>query len=195
MKRQLVSLFLSLIFRVFVAVAMLGDPRLATPQVIAGESSATTPSVVESQAATARQRAWIAASMSERAKFAEQIGEDGARSFAKAQGFQPIFDGTSKSLPQGPDQVYHGADGAIHVLEAKGGNSPLGSAYGHRQGTSEWAVESADRILRSDQASKLEKVAAEAVLRSASKKQLEVHVIRTSHKLGEAAHFRRGTET
>jgi hypothetical protein len=95
------------------------------------------------------------------------------------------MDGTKRGIPQGIDQVYRGSNGLIHAIEAKGGTSQLGHAYGHPQGSSEWAVESGKRVLRSPNATAAEKAGAEAVLQAAAKRKLCVHVIRTSHVLGE----------
>jgi hypothetical protein len=118
-------------------------------------------------------------------QIAESLGEDGARAFARSRSLNPLLDGTERSLPQGLDQVYTAADGTVHVVEAKGGGSPLGRAYGFEQGTSEWAVESAKRVATSGKAGAAEKAAAEAVLKAATQSRLEVHVIRTRHVLGE----------
>jgi hypothetical protein len=116
---------------------------------------------------------------------AEQIGEEGGRAFASSKGYEPILDGTMKLLPQGPDWVGRSTDGTVHVLEFKGGSGQLGHAYGYPQGSTEWAVESTKLMLRSPNASVAEKRAAELILQAATKGKLEVHVIRTSHVLGE----------
>ncbi len=136
-------------------------------------------------AATKRQQQWLAATPYERQRLAEKIGEDGARTFAKQKGWDIISDGLEKVVPQGPDQVCRGADGTVHVIEAKGGSSRLGWAYGHPQGSADWAVESAKRVLRSPSAGPVEKRAAQAVLESAAQSKLQVHVVRTKHCLGE----------
>ena len=70
-------------------------------------------------------------------------------------------------------------------MEAKGGSGQLGTAYGYRQGTTEWAVQSARRVVRSSKAGAAEKDAAKAVLEAAIKGKLEVQVIRTDHVFGE----------
>ncbi len=136
-------------------------------------------------AGTPRQQSWLRATLEERARMAESLGEDGARTFAESRGYTPLLDGTSRSLRQGLDQVYTTADGTVHVLEAKGGGSPLNKAYGYEQDTPEWAVESAKRVVSSGKAGSTEKSAAEAVITAAKEGRLQVHVVRTRHVLGE----------
>jgi hypothetical protein len=148
-----------------------------------GQSSLTAPESIG--VATERQQAWLAASVQDRVKLAEGIGEEGARAMAREKGYEMVFDGLGRLLPQGPDQVYRGRDGWVITVEAKGGTGELGRAYGFTQGTPEWAVESAKRVLRSGRASTAERAAAEEVLRAASRGRLDVQVIRTRHILGE----------
>jgi hypothetical protein len=118
-------------------------------------------------------------------RLAEQLGEEGARAFAKAKGWTPVFDGVGRAIAQGPDQVYLGTDDLVHVIEAKGGSGQLGHAYGHPQGSSEWAVKSAKKVLCNSNATEAERRGAQAILESAAKGKLQVHVVRTSHILGE----------
>jgi hypothetical protein len=136
-------------------------------------------------AGTARQQAWLKATVYQRVKFAEQLGDEGARAFAKAKGWSAVFDGKTRGLLQGPDQVYLASDNIVHVIEAKGGAGRLGHGYGHAQGSSEWAVESAKKVLRQPSATGAERQGAALVLEAAAKGNLQVHVIRTSHVLGE----------
>lgn len=145
-------------------------------------------SVVELESITAgttKQIAWMAATIVERVRFAEQIGEDGARTFAESNGWIAVFDGFSKGVPQGPDQVYLSADSTVHVIEAKGGTSPLSRAYGHAQGSTEWAVESARRVRQMKGATDTQKASAQQIIAAAAEGKLQVHVVRTSHVLGE----------
>lgn len=135
--------------------------------------------------ATPAQQAWLKATVYERSKIAEQIGEDGARRLSRSQGWVPLLEEGKKTVPQGPDQIYRSQNGIVHVVEAKGGSGQLGHAYGYPQGSPEWAVKSAERILISKTATDLEKQAAREVLEAAAKGNLEVHVIRTSHTLGQ----------
>lgn len=166
----------------FLLVAIMAtSPAFGQAAVEAVDASSKT----ITHAGAAAQRQWLAASLEQRIRLAEDIGERGARAVAKERGLQPIMDGVGKTLPQGPDQVYRAADDVIHVFEAKGGSSQLGRAYGHLQGTPEWAVESAKRVLRSNRATLMERQAAKAILEAAAKGKLEVHVVRTSHVLGE----------
>jgi hypothetical protein len=136
---------------------------------------------------TSRQEEWLHASINERVKLAETIGEEGAREYAKSNSWTPVQDGNGRSMIHGPDQVYRSPDGTVHVVEAKGGSSQLGKGYGYAQGSSEWAVESAKRVLRNASATEAERTAAMAVLEAAAKGNLEVHVVRTTHVLGEPA--------
>jgi len=117
-------------------------------------------------------------------RIAEKIGEEGAKRYAAEQGWKPLLSHADKGIPQGLDQVYRGSGGTIYVLEAKGGNSPLGNAYGHRQGTIEWTLESATRTLNSNRATEKEKQAARVVLDAARRGKLGVGVVRTPHDRG-----------
>ena len=133
--------------------------------------------------ATPRQQAWLNANINERVLLAEELGEEGGRAFAASKGWLPIYDGTAASMIHGPDQVYRAADGTIHLIEAKGGTSPLSKGYGFPQGSSEWAVESSKRVLRTASATEAERQGARAVIEAAAEGRLEVHVIRTTHTL------------
>ena len=104
---------------------------------------------------------------------------------AVSKGYETVFDGRGKRLLQGPDQVYKASDGRLIVYEAKGGSSQLGHAYGYPQGSSEWAVESAKRVLRSPKAGLEERAAAREILEAAARGKLAIHVVRTNHVLGE----------
>ncbi|MCA9139014.1 MAG: hypothetical protein KDB00_19715 [Planctomycetales bacterium] len=117
-------------------------------------------------------------------RIAEKLGDNGARTYARKLGLQPIYDGLDRTIPQGPDQVYRASDGRTIVYEAKGGSSPIARAYGHPQGSPEWAVKSAERVLRSPKTTSAEKAAARKVIEAAASKRLDVYVIRTPHTLG-----------
>ncbi|HEV3004982.1 MAG TPA: hypothetical protein VGX78_11000, partial [Pirellulales bacterium] len=178
----------SLLVGVF-AAALCDPSRAARAERAAPEAAAPAAEEVAAQViapvGTPRQQAWLRASIDQRVRLAEQLGDEGARAFARAKGWKPIFDGTRRALAFGPDQAYEDAQGVVHLLEAKGGTSRLGNAYGYAQGTPEWAVESAKRVLRSTKATPTETATAEAILRGAATGKLEIHVIRTSHVLGE----------
>ena len=153
----------------------------AAPEVAAPSMSSS----IRETTGTARQQQWLNATTEQRVRLAESLGDEGARVYAKSKGWGSLWNGMDRGIPQGLDQVYRDADGTIHAIEAKGGTSQLGHAYGHPQGTSEWAVESAKRMLRSPKASAAEKTAADAVVKAAARGNLSVHVVRTSHVLGE----------
>lgn len=169
--------------RMMMIGAMLLGAMLATPTVGVGQVAGTV--AAEKVVGTARQQQWLAATPQERVRLAEALGDEGARAMAKAKGYESVYDGLGRMLPQGPDQVYRAADGRVIVYEAKGGSGQLKHAYGHLQGSAEWAVESAKRVLRSGKATAAEQAAARAVLHAASTGKLEVHVVRTGHVLGE----------
>lgn len=68
-------------------------------------------------------------------KASEKIGEHGADSAMKKAGLtdkDPIYEGSNSRTV---DRVYEGKDGKLLVVEAKGGNSPLGT----KKGTGEFA--------------------------------------------------------
>jgi hypothetical protein len=170
--------------RLIVMFALLLSACFAWPCESVGQSTATM-SVDKVTTGTVRQQQWLAATLNERVRLAEAIGDEGARAMAKAKAHEVIFDGSVRTLSLGPDQVYRGSDGRVIVYEAKGGTSQLGRGYGYPQGTSEWAVESAKEVLKSAKSSTGEQRGAKAILEAAAKGQLEVHVIRTKHVLGE----------
>lgn len=161
---------------------MLSCPSPIHAQLVVPETAAPKENVT---AGTARQQQWIKATVDQRVKLAEQLGDEGARTFAKAKGWSPVFDGKVRGVVQGPDQVYRAIDGTVHVIEAKGGSGQLGRGYGYAQGSSEWAVESAKRVLLNPAATEAERGGAVSVLEGAAKGNLQVHVVRTSHVLGE----------
>ena len=169
--------------RIWFDCVMLLGLLAGWPTVSLGQ--ATDVVALEAAAGTARQEQWLAATPQDRVRLAEALGDDGARVLAKAKGYEAVYDGFDRMLPQGPDQVYRAGDGRVIVYEAKGGSGQLGHAYGHAQGSAEWAVESAKRVLRSTKASQAERAAARETLEAAARGKLEVHVVRTSHVLGE----------
>lgn len=185
MQRSILSLP-SILTAVAIAGSLVGVPRYCVAQVAASEVATQVVSPpVRMEPGTFRQQQWSKASPDQRIRLAESLGDEGARAFARSKGWKVVFDGTNRAIPQGLDQVYRAADGTIHAIEAKGGSSQLGHAYGHPQGSSEWAVESAKRVMRSLGASAGEKDAADTVLKAAAQGKLSVHVVRTSHVLGE----------
>jgi hypothetical protein len=174
--------FFSRVTALFVALILLdADGFLA----VARAQTVVEPASAAATSATARQQAWHNASINERVLLAEDLGEEGGRAFAKAKGWTTVYDGKSWSMVHGPDQVYRAANDTIHMIEAKGGSGQLGTGYGHLQGSSEWAVESAKRVLRSQTATEAERRGAQAVVDAAANGKFEVHVVRTTHTLGE----------
>lgn len=134
---------------------------------------------------TSKQLEWQQSSIQNRILISEKIGEDGAKAFASIRGYEPILNDADKAIRQGFDQVYRAKDGSIVVIEAKGGTSPIGRAYGCEQGTPEWAVRAAKRITENTKASVLEKEAAKMVLDAAKNGNLTTLVVRTKHILGQ----------
>jgi hypothetical protein len=134
---------------------------------------------------TVRQAQWLQASLDERVRLAERLGEEGAEAFAAKKEYEPLLQNGDKILRQGFDQVYRAKDGCLVVIEAKGGTSAISRAYGCEQGTPEWAVQAAKRVASSSKSSVAEKQAAELVLEAAKDGKLTVQVVRTRHVLGE----------
>jgi hypothetical protein len=134
---------------------------------------------------TARQIWGQQASPYEKNRLAERLGEKGAEVFAAERGYEPLLRNGDKVLRQGLDQVYRAKDSRIVVIEAKGGTSAIGRAYGCEQGTPEWAVQASKRVAESSKASAAEKQAARLVLESAKEGKLTVQVVRTPHVFGE----------
>lgn len=155
-----------------------------TPTTPSPAAKSTTPTAATSNL-TERQRAYAAASPDARVRIAEEVGEEGARAFAKAKGWTPVLTNADKAIPQGFDQVYRDSTGKLVVVEAKGGGSPLAKAYGTEQGTAEWAVQAAKRVASSPKASPAEVATAHEVLKAAKAGSLEVVVVRTKHVFGE----------
>ncbi len=120
-----------------------------------------------------------------RIKIAEEIGEGGARQYAAENGWTPVFDGTQRGMRQGIDQVYEDASGTVYAVEAKGGKSQLAQYYIEQQGTPEYAVKAAEKMLTSEASTPEEVAAGRKVLEAARDGNLECVVIRTPHILGE----------
>jgi len=134
---------------------------------------------------TPKQLQWQQSSIQNRILIAEKIGEEGAKAFASVKGYEPILNDADKAIRQGFDQVYRAKDGSIVVIEAKGGTSPIGRAYGCEQGTPEWTVKAAKHIIENSKASVLEKETAKMVLDAAKNGNLTTLVVRTKHILGQ----------
>ena len=121
-------------------------------------------------------------------RIAEEIGERGAKDFARNRGWDPILTKADKSVghPQGFDQVWKGIDGKIHVIEAKGGDSIISTGKVGTQGTTQWCVKVAEKTLKNHAATEAEKSAARTVLEAASKGELDIYVVQTPHVQGAA---------
>jgi len=181
-------------FVLLVAVLIGAIHQKANAQAVAVAPSVETtspldvdlPAVIDNiSSLTDRREDWIRATPEQRNSIAEEIGEEGARAYAKSRGYKPIFDGVGRTIPQGPDQVYYDPrTGEIVVIEAKGGTSPLGRAYGYEQGTRQWAVKSAERMAINPKASAAERKAGVEVIKAAQEINLRVEVVRTEHVLG-----------
>jgi hypothetical protein len=105
----------------------------------------------------------------------EEIGEAAMMAAAKEKGYWDLLPPERASCtPQGFDAIFWDPEtGAIVVGEAKGGyngmslDDILGSAYGARQGTIDWAERSAQRTTRGTRTNDLEVRYAEVVFRDA----------------------------
>ena len=129
---------------------------------------------------------YVGSNPHQKKKIAEEIGERGAAWRMQRRGLKPLLKNGDKALPQGADQVWtNPKTGRVIVVEAKGGTSKPVRAYGHLQGSSEWSVEAAKRMLSSDNATRAEKEAAQEVLEAASEGNLRAEVIRTIHVQGK----------
>lgn len=117
-----------------------------------------------------------------KARLVEEIGDAGAKEYAKRARYEPIFQ-APPGRGRGFDHVYRDGDRVI-VVEAKGGSSPTRTYYGHEQGTREYAQEVAERTLKNPAATADEKQAAEQVLTAARENWLDVEVVRTEHVQG-----------
>ncbi|MDR1611595.1 MAG: hypothetical protein LBT97_02300 [Planctomycetota bacterium] len=138
--------------------------------------------------AAAEADAWLAHSLSDRQRMVEIIGENGAREYAEARGWNPLYNRhTPDCIPQGPDQVYiDTATGRLKVIEAKGGNASVRQSYGVQQGSPEWAVKSSEAVLKSPHAGAAQKRAAREILEKAAAGKMDAVVVKTPHVLGRA---------
>ncbi len=120
-----------------------------------------------------------------KAALIEEIGEAGARSYARRAGYKPLYRGQAGS-GKGFDQVYRNPKGnQIVVIEAKGGGSPLKTYHGHPQGSTKYILAVAENTLHSSTATKNAKKTAEEVLQAHKKGRLVSQVVRTEHVLGK----------
>ena len=170
-------------------ICLFGSPSLVNAQEISASSPPALANLSALSGGPSYRNEWLTAvhdrKITAKQKIAEQIGEEGAKRFAAQKGWEQILVQGDKGRVQGFDQVYRSADGILHVVEAKGGTSPLGHGYGYSQGTPEWAVEAAKKTLKNHMATEAEKRAARMVLEAAAEGKLNVHVVRTPHVQGK----------
>lgn len=145
------------------------------------ESSQTS----SSPSATQKQQVYLGASLNERIRISEEIGEAGAEAFARSKGLSPLLLESQKSNIHGPDQIWTDSRGRIYVIEAKGGTGALKTGYGFTQGSAEYAVAASKELLKRAGSSAAERAGAAAVLKAALEGRMTVWVVRTPHSLGE----------
>lgn len=115
-----------------------------------------------------------------RQRIAEQIGDAGAREYARRMGFDPIYQG-QPGQGRGFDQVYKSGR-QIVVVEAKGGSSkPKDYHGGLRQGTPEYTRAVAYDRLQSPR----ERPAALAVIKAHREGRLVIQMVSTEHVYGD----------
>jgi hypothetical protein len=118
-----------------------------------------------------------------KALLVEQIGDQGARHYAQAMRYEPIYQGRV-GQGRGFDQVYQNGKQII-VIEAKGGGSPTKFYHGYMQGTPAYTLRVAETTLHSPTASSAAKRAAQSVIKAYQEGNLVIEVVRTTHTLGE----------
>lgn len=110
----------------------------------------------------------------------EKAGEQGAARFAAKHGWIKLLGATDKFFPQGPDSVYWDhQSGLVRVLEAKGGTATPNFFFDSRQGTNQHSIRSAEGVLKSSKAPRLEKMAAAQTIVAAQERRLVTGVVST----------------
>jgi len=132
-------------------------------------------------------REYLAASINERSRWAEKIGEQGRARFAAERGWTPLLGSRNRGIKQGPDSVYWDPrSGRVRVLEAKGGTSQVKRGYESWQDKNTYSIRAAERLLRSSNATKPAKVGAARVIVAAQQRGgLATGVVRTDHVYGK----------
>jgi hypothetical protein len=115
-----------------------------------------------------------------KARLIEELGDEGARKYAAAVGYEPVYQ-AKPGTGRGFDHVYRDGN-RIKVVEVKGGDSPLSTYYGHQQGTMEYTREVATRALKSPRPE--ERKTAQLVLDAMQEQRVDVEVVRTRHVQG-----------
>ena len=128
---------------------------------------------------------YLLASLGERKRIAERIGEDGVAKYAAQEKWKTLLDPRDRKMRTGPDSVYwNRKDGKLIVAEAKGGSSEPKQTYKSRQGTNANTIRSADGLLGRSGASRTQKLQSARILIAASRGQLSTVVVKTPHVLG-----------
>ena len=177
--------FIAVVVMLFVSFFGVSPAQALEP--ISSNSAILTESSSEELANLYRQ-AGVSGDVQLKRRIAEEIGERGAKEFARNRGWDPILTKADKSTghPQGFDQVWRSSDGKIHVVEAKGGESYLATGKSGTQGSTEWCVKVAEKTLKNHAATEAEKSAARTVIEAASKGKLDIYVVQTPHIQGSA---------
>lgn len=124
--------------------------------------------------------------INKRIGISESIGEQGRHRFAAERGWTQLLGSRNRGILQGPDSVYWDRrSGLVRVLEAKGGNSPIGHFYNARQDENLYSIRAAKRLLRSPKATEKAKIGAARVIVAAQQGRLVTSVVRTRHVLGK----------
>ncbi len=128
---------------------------------------------------------WLSASLGDRVRIAQLIGEEGVSHYADGRKLRTLLGPFGHRASIGPDSIYwNSASGKVQVLEAKGGSSAPKWTYQSLQGTNVNAIRSATGVLAHRNASWREKLQAARVIKAAQRGHLETGIVRTGHVLG-----------
>ena len=120
---------------------------------------------------------------------AEKIGEQGRARYAAEQGWLKFIGSKNRGIRQGPDAVYFDPRSRrLLALESKGGTSQLrwSPKFDSRQGTNQYTLRSAKRVLISNWKSATPKMKLQMarVILATEMGQIDTVVIKTEHVLG-----------
>ena len=147
--------------------------------------SSTAQTVVAPSAQRNYRARWLSASLGDRIRIAQLIGEEGVARYAAGRQLKTLLGPFGHRAHIGPDSIFwNPASGKVQVLEAKGGSSVLKRTYRSLQGTNVNAIRSAAGVLVHRGASWREKLQAARVIKAAGRGHLETGVVQTSHVLG-----------
>ena len=128
---------------------------------------------------------WLSASLGDRVRIAQLIGEEGVSHYADGRQLRTLLGPFGHRASIGPDSIYwNSATGKVQVLEAKGGSSVPKWTYQSLQGTNVNAIRSAAGVLAHRSASWREQLQAARVIKAAQRGHLETGIVRTGHVLG-----------